>query len=121
MFFIKEDLQKIFTGFQDPPVPARRSTNISTKMIKINAESFSDDELVKRWSAFARKEDWDEECEMCKMPIMLYKGPCTRKEEFNAFEFGELWKAWSLFREIMKPIRKWQSDQGEKEKSKVIL
>ena len=57
MFFIKEDLQKIFTGFQDPPVPARRSTNISTKMIKINAESFSDDELVKRWSALARKED----------------------------------------------------------------
>ena len=116
MFFVKEDLQKIFTGFQNPPVPARHSTNISTKMIKINAESFSDDELVKRWSAFTRKEDWHEECEMCKMPIMLYKGPCTRKEEFNAFEFGELWKAWSLFREKMKLIRKWQSDQEEKEK-----
>ena len=58
----------------------------------------------------------DEECEMCKMPIMLHKGPCTRKEEFNAFEFGELWKAWSLFREKMKLIRKWQSDQEEKEK-----
>ena len=49
------------------------------------------------------------------MPVMLHKGPYTRKEEFNAFEFGELWKAWSLFREKMIPIRKWQSDQKEKE------
>ena len=93
MFFIKEDLQKIFTGFQDPPVPAHRSTNISTKMVKINVESFSDDELVKRWSSLVRKEDWDEECEMSKMPNMLHKGPCTRKEEFNAVQLGELWKA----------------------------
>ena len=86
-------------------------------MVKINVEIFSDDELVKRWNALTRKEDWDEECEMCKMPGILHKGPCTRKEEFNAFEFGELWKAWSLFREKMKLIRKWQSDQEEKEKN----
>ena len=33
------------------------------------------------------------------MPVMLHKGPCTRKEELNAFEFGKLWEAWSLFRE----------------------
>ena len=79
-------------------------------------ESFSDDELVKRWNALARKEDWDEECEMCKMPGILHKGPCTRKEELNAFEFGELWNTWSLFRERMKPIRKWQVDQEEKAK-----
>ena len=38
------------------------------------------------------------------------------KEEVNAFEFGKLWEAWSLFREKMKPIRKWQSDQEEKAK-----
>ena len=93
---MKEDFQKIFRGFQDPPVPPRRSTKISKKMVaKINVESFSDDELVKRWSALARKEDWNEECEMCKMPVMLHKGPCTRKEELNAFEFGKLWEAWS--------------------------
>ena len=113
---MKEDFLKIFTALQDPPVPAQCSTKISTKMVKINAECFSDNELVNRWSTLAKKEDWDEECEMCKMPIMLYKGPCTRKEEFNAFEFGELWKAWSLFREKMKMIRKWQSDQEEKKK-----
>ena len=108
---MKEYFQNIFTGFQDPPLSARCSTKISTKMVKINVESFCNDELVKRWSALARKEDWDEECEMCKMPVMLHKGPCTRKEEFNAVQLGELWKAWSLFREKMKPIRKWQSDQ----------
>ena len=47
---------------------------------------------------------------------MLHKGPCTRKEELNAFEFGKLQEVWSLFREKRKPIRKWQSDQEEKEK-----
>ena len=44
---------------------------------------------------------------------MLHKGPCTRVQQ-NAFEFGKLWEAWSLFREKMKPIRKWQADEEEK-------
>lgn len=47
---------------------------------------------------------------------MLHKGHYTRKEEVNAFEFGKLWEAWSLFREKMKPIRKWQADEEEKTK-----
>ena len=72
--------------------------------------------MVKRWNALARKEDWDEECDMCRMPSMLHKGPCTRKEELKEEEFGELWKTWSLFKERMKPIRKWQVDQEEKAK-----
>ena len=61
-----------------------------------------------------RRDDWIEECEMCKMPSMLHKGPCTRKEELNAFEYGEVWKAWSLFKAKMKPILQWQENQEEK-------
>ena len=70
---------------------------------------------MKRWSELVRKESWDEECEICKMPVMLHKGPCTRIQgEANAFEFGKLWEAWSLFKEKMKPIRKWQADEEAK-------
>ena len=53
-----------------------------------------------------RKENWDEECEMCKMPDMLHKGPCLRKAEVSAAEYGELWKEWSLFKEKIKLIKK---------------
>ena len=49
---------------------------------------------------------------------MLYKGSCTRKAEVNAVELGEIWKAWSLFKEKMKPIRKWQPDEEENTKMK---
>ena len=85
-------------------------------MVKINVESFSEDELVKRWNELARKEDWDEKCDMCRMPSMLHKGPCTRKEELKKEEFEELWNIWGLFKERMKPIRKWPIDQEEKAK-----
>ena len=63
---------------------------------------------MKRWSELVRKESWDKECEICKMPGMLHKGPCKWIQgEANAFEFGKLWEAWSLFREKIKLIRKW--------------
>ena len=87
-----EDFQKIFTRLQDPPVPTRCSTEISTKykMVKINVESFSEEELMKRWSELVRKESWDEECEAYKILVMLYKESCTRKAEVNAVEFEDL-------------------------------
>ena len=85
-------------------------------MVKIIVESFSDDDLEKRWSALENKDNWDEACEMCKMPGILHKGPCTRKEEVNAFEYGKLWEAWELFRKRMTPIRKLQVEQEEKTK-----
>ena len=85
-------------------------------MVKINEESFSEDELARRWNELARKEDWLEECDMCKLPSMLHRGPCTRKEELKEEEFKELWETWSLFKEKMKPIRMWQVEQEEKAK-----
>ena len=65
--------------YRFPGSPSPHPLHIS-KIVKINVESFSDDELVKRWNALTRKEDWDEVCKMCKMPVILHKGPCTRKE-----------------------------------------
>ena len=77
-------------------------------------ESFSDDDLVKMWNALARKDDWIDECEMCRMPCMLHKGPCTRKEELNDAEALEAMKAWSVFKAKMKPILQWQENEEQK-------
>ena len=76
----KERFPEIFTVFQNPPVPAHCSTEIekSMRMVKISVESFSEEELMKKWSELVGKESWDEECDMCKITIMLHKGPCTR-------------------------------------------
>ena len=68
-------------------------------MVKINVESFSEEELRKRWNELVRKESWDEECEACKMPVMLHKGPCTRGAEVSEAEFIDLWKAWGVYKE----------------------
>ena len=85
-------------------------------MVKINVESFSEEELRKRWNELVRKESWDEECEKCKMLVMLHKGPCTRSAEVSEAELPDLWKAWSMYKDKMKPIRKWQADEEEKKK-----
>ena len=89
---MKDKISEIFTGFQDPPVPARCSTEISTKykMVKINVESFSEEELMKKLSELMRKESWDEECETCKMLVMLHKGPCTRTADVKEAKFTYL-------------------------------
>ena len=87
----------------------------------MNIESFSEEEVMKRWSELVRKKSWEGECEICKMPLMLHKGPCTRIQgEANSFEFGIIGHVWtyysiqealSLFKEKMKLINKWQEDE----------
>ena len=42
-------------------------------MVKINVESFSEEELRKRLNELGRKGDWDKECESCKNPVLLHK------------------------------------------------
>ena len=61
-------------------------------MVKINVESFSEEALRKLFNDLSRKESWDAECETCRMPEMLHKGPCTRKTEVSEAEFTDLWK-----------------------------
>ena len=48
------------------------------------------------------------------MPTLLHKRPCTRKTEVGEAEFVDLWKAWSVFRKKMEPIRRWYMDEMEK-------
>ena len=81
------------------------STSTSAKMVKINVESFSEEELRKRFNALGRKGDWDKECESCKNPQLLHKANGTRKVEVGEAEFSELWKVWSTFKAKMEPIR----------------
>ena len=83
-------------------------------IVKISVESFSEEELRKRFNALTRKGDWDKECEACKNPQLLHKANCTRKVEVGEAEFSELWKVWSAFRAKMEPIRKWHEDEMEK-------
>ena len=86
----------------------------SEKMVKIMVESFSEDALRKLFNDLSKKEYWDAECEMCSMPQMLHKGSCTRKTEVSEAEYTDLWKAWSVYREKMEPIRRWHKDEMEK-------
>ena len=72
-------------------------------MVKIIVENFTEEELRNKCSELARKENWDNECEMCKVPEILYKGTCTRTTEAGEAEFSELWKSWSMFRSKMEP------------------
>ena len=91
-----------------------KSRGTVSKMVKITVKDFSNDELEKRWNALTNKDNWEEECEWCKMPGMLHKGPCTRKEETNAFEYQKIYEGWNLYRNRMKPIIELKQKQEEK-------
>ena len=93
------------------------STSTSAKMVKINVESFSEEELRKRFNALGRKGDWDKECESCKNPQLLHRANCTRKVEVGEAEFSELWKVWSNFKAKMELINKWYEDDMEKKQN----
>ena len=95
-------------------------------MVKIIVETYGEDMLRKLFSELYDKEDWDEECELCRMPTLLHRdtngkrilGSCTRKTELtDAAQHkadAELMKSWSLFRKKMQPIRKWYKDDMDK-------
>ena len=60
-------------------------------MVKtIVVENFSEEELRKRYNELTRKDSWNKECELCKMPEMFHTGVCTRKIEIGKAEFTEL-------------------------------
>ena len=93
------------------------SEDKSEKMVKIMVESFSEDALRKLFDDLSKKEYWNEECPLCSMPQMLHRGPCTRKTEVGEAEHSDSWKAWSVYRKKMEPIRRWYKDEMEKRQS----
>ena len=100
IFVYEERFPERFTGFQDPPVPAHCSTKISTKykMVKINVESFREEELRNKFNELTRKQSWDYACKLCKMPEILPKGACSRTTEVGKIDYEELYKSWDMFR-----------------------
>ena len=116
---MKVDFQKDLQNSRIPPphplqyMVNSSSTSTRAKMVKINVESFSEEELRKRFNELGRKGDWDKECESCKNPVLLHKTNCTRKVEVGEAEFSELWKVWSAFRAKMEPIRKCYEDEAK--------
>ena len=96
-------------------------------MVKIVVEIFGEDALQKLFLDLSHKDDWDEECEVCRMPTLLHRdnegrqmlGSCAgrRTELSDAAQNkadAELMNSWSLFRKKMNPIRKWYRDDMEK-------
>ena len=87
-------------------------------MVKISVDLWSEEELRKKFETLERKGEWDKECEKCNYPEFLHKANCNRTAKVGEAEFSELWKAWSLFKERMEPIRKQYEDEIEKRNEK---
>ena len=47
-------------------------------MVKIIVETYGEDMLRKLFSELSHKEDWDEECELCRMPTLLHRDKLVR-------------------------------------------
>ena len=86
-------------------------------MVKVTVESFSDDDLLKKYIALERKEDFDDRCGFCELPTILHRVSCTRRDEANAFEHDQVNKQWKIFGERMRNMRKWLADKEEKERA----
>ena len=67
-------------------------------------------EILKNLYCDLDNREWDEACESCEMPTLLHIGEiiCTKKS------VSEIDVVWSIFREIMKPIRKWYRTKTER-------
>ena len=64
-------------------------------------KNISEEALEKLYCDFEDRENWDEPCEECEMPILLHIGneTCTKMSE------RELLEGWSQFKKKIKPIR----------------
>ena len=98
--------------------------------MKIVVESFGEDALRKLFLDLSHKDDWDEECEVCRMPTLLHRDNEGRQllescagrrtdlaEAAKNKADAELMNSWSMFRKKMNPIRKSYRDDMEKRKT----
>ena len=100
-------------------------------MVKIVVESFGKDALRKLFLDLSHKDDWDEECDVCRMPTLLHLDSdgkqsldsCPgRKEETTPAAQNkadaELLNSWRSFRKKMIPVRKWYRQETENTNTK---
>ena len=92
-------------------------------MVRIVAENISEEALKKIYCEYmsmdSEFDDYDD-CEVCSMPKLFHVhsngemiiGPC---DKYTASETN---KAWSIFRQKIRPIRRWYNDILEKREEK---
>ena len=99
-------------------------------MVKtIAIEQFSEEALRKLYLDWSNKEDWDEECNGCKMPVLLHVDsdgkqsieacPGKKKETTELAQNkadSETWNLWKKFRAKMRSVIKWHNQELEKSK-----
>ena len=98
-------------------------------MVKIVVEQFSEEALRKLYLGLLHKDEWDEECNECKMPTLLHVDsdgkqsldacPGRKEETTTAAQNkadAETWKSWKSFKIKMKPVIKWHNQEMEKSK-----
>ena len=79
-------------------------------------ETFPEETLQELYKSLKDKEDWDNECELCKLPTMLHTnvqgnrihGPCTRNQELTQ---DDLEKEWIAYNKRLKTIRSWYKEE----------
>ena len=92
-------------------------------MVRIVAENVSEDTLRKIYCEYmSRDSDFDDSdsCEVCNLPKLFHIdnrgeiiiGPC---DKYTAPEYNEAWK---IFRQKIRPIRRWYNDILEKREEK---
>ncbi len=92
-------------------------------MVRIVAENVSEDALRKIYCEYMSMDsDFDDsdDCEVCSLPKLFHVdnsgegiiGPC---DKYTASEKN---KAWSIFRQKIRPIRRWYNDILEKREEK---
>ena len=98
-------------------------------MVKITVEQFSEEALRKLYLGLLHKEDWDDECNECKMPILLHVDsdgkqsldacPGRKDEATPAAQNkadAEIWNSWRTFKSKMRPVTEWHSQEIERTK-----
>ena len=93
----------------------------------IVVEQFGEEALRKLYLGLLYKDDWDEECEECRMPTLLHidsdgkqsldSCPGRKEESTQAAQNkadAEILKSWRAFKSKMGPVRKWHRQEMEK-------
>ena len=92
---------------------------IGTKMVRITAQNINEDALQKYYIEYMSRGtnvDDGDSCEICNLPKLFHiddrgeiiLGPC---DKYTTSEYIEIWK---IFRQKIRPIRKWYKEILEK-------
>ena len=83
-------------------------------------ETFLEETLQELYKDLKDKEDWDNVCELCKLPTMLHTdvqgnrihGAYTRNQELTQ---DDCMKEWTAYHKKMKTVRSWYKEEMKKQ------